>query len=237
MKFNTAKCFVVRFTRSRKPHQYTYTLGDSELKITPAHEYLWVTLTKDLSWKNHTNKITGKANRVLGMIRRNLYPCHWETKIKAYKTLVRPNLEYACTVWDPYQQTLIDQLESVQRRAARFVFNDYSRYSSVTAMLHKLGWEPLSTRRECMRLTMLHKIQRGEVAIKADEYLSPLTRPTRQHNSKAYKQDIPHLDLFKYCFFPRTIKKWNTLPESIVSLNETDSFKAQINELLMPNTN
>ena len=30
-----------------------------------------------------------------------------------------------------------------QRKAARFVFNDYSRYSSVSNMLHQLNWETL----------------------------------------------------------------------------------------------
>ena len=33
---------------------------------------------------------------------------------------MRPNLEYAIAVWDPYRQEQIDSNEAVQRRAANF---------------------------------------------------------------------------------------------------------------------
>ena len=36
-----------------------------------------------------------------------------------YISLVRPHLEYACQVWDPYTQRNIDQLEKVQKYAIR----------------------------------------------------------------------------------------------------------------------
>ena len=58
-------------------------------------------------------------------------------------TVALPRLEYASSVWDPHTDCLKTSLEAVQRRAARFVRADYSRYSSVAAMLNKLKWEPL----------------------------------------------------------------------------------------------
>ena len=53
--------------------------------------------------------------------------------LKAQHTvlLYGPKLEYASCVWNPYLQQNINKIESVQRRAARYVFNDYSRYSHV----------------------------------------------------------------------------------------------------------
>jgi hypothetical protein len=47
-------------------------------------------------------------------------------------------MDYSATVWDPYLQRDIDRIEGVQRRAARFIFNDYMRSSSVTAMMESL---------------------------------------------------------------------------------------------------
>ena len=47
-------------------------------------------------------------------------------KEAAYKTLVRPILECGSTVWDPHCNGLNDELENVQKRAARFVTRNYS---------------------------------------------------------------------------------------------------------------
>ena len=56
-------------------------------------------------------------------------------RINCYKALVKPVLDYAATVWSPYTQKDIDMVEQVQRRAARFIFNNYSRLASVSEML------------------------------------------------------------------------------------------------------
>ena len=64
-------------------------------------------------------------------------------KASSYFTLVCPIMEYPASVWEPYQLNDIRALEKVQRRAARWVMKDYSRYSSVSAMLHRLNWPPL----------------------------------------------------------------------------------------------
>ena len=77
-------------------------------------------------------------------------------KTKCYQTYIRPICEYAAVIWSPHLQTNIHQLEMIQRKAARFVFNDYSRYSSVTTMLNELDWKSLEKRRDDLFLVMYH---------------------------------------------------------------------------------
>jgi hypothetical protein len=43
-------------------------------------------------------------------------------KSAAYTSMVRPTMEYASSVWDPTNRKKIENLEKVQKRAARFVF-------------------------------------------------------------------------------------------------------------------
>ena len=57
---------------------------------------------------------------------------------QAYKALVRPTVEYSATVWDPYVAKNIQQVEMIQRRAARWVLGRYDRLDSVTDMLSSL---------------------------------------------------------------------------------------------------
>jgi hypothetical protein len=47
-------------------------------------------------------------------------------KSAAYTSMVRPTMEYTSSVWDPTNWKKIGNLEKVQKRAARFVFNNYT---------------------------------------------------------------------------------------------------------------
>ena len=50
----------------------------------------------------------------------------------------------------------IPRIEMVQCKAARFVLNDFSSYSRVTSMSHKLNWESLEQRRSKAIITMFY---------------------------------------------------------------------------------
>ena len=127
---------------------------------------------------------------------------------------------------DPYLTGDINKLENIQRRAVRFVKNDYSRQSSVTSMMKDLNWQPLSERRRDQRLTLFFKIVNSLVAIPADFQFNP--RPSRNRNSKNIILPACNTDIFKNLFIPRTISDWNSLPENIVTCETLDSFKKAI---------
>ena len=84
---------------------------------------------------------------------RNLKNCPRNIKDRhlAYKSILRPKLKYANSVWDPYTAENINKLEGVQRCSARFVCNKYSWKESVTSMLDDLEWPPLQQRRAVHR--------------------------------------------------------------------------------------
>ena len=58
--------------------------------------------------------------------RRNLSFCPQDVRVAAYKGLVRPILEYGSLVLDPHYESLIDDLEKVQKHAAKFVTRNYT---------------------------------------------------------------------------------------------------------------
>ena len=92
----------------------------------------------------------------------------------------------------------------IQRRAARFVFNDYRRTSSVTEMMEKLGWQTLQQRRDYARLTMMYRIVHQLVDIPTEPYLTPLTGKTRGNDSR-FRQIQTSYTGYQYSFFPRMI--------------------------------
>ena len=126
----------------------SYTLEGTDLENVESIKYLRVTITSDLRWNTHVSNVCTKADRTLGFLRRNLYSCPQEVKEAAYKGLVRSVLDYGSSVWDLPGVVLQEELESVQKRAARFVTGNYNYETGcMTGILGQLKWESLKKRK------------------------------------------------------------------------------------------
>ena len=167
-----------------------------------------------------------KANRTLGFLRRNMKDCTKPVKDLTYKAMIRPTMEYSSTFWDPALQTHIAALEQVQRRAARYVCNDYHSRTPgcVTKMIDDLNWEPLEVRRRHERLGMLYRIQHNLVDIPIDRYLQVSDSRTRGP-TKFFQERISDAT-YSNSFFPRTVRDWNKLPVEIVSAASLEEFRS-----------
>ena len=137
--------------------------------------------------------------------------------------------KYASTAWDPYTNKDKLALERVQRKAARFCSKNYNPMSSVTDMIKDLNWESLEVRRKKARLTLLYKFFRSLVDVETNNYLL-VNNETRTRGSYSYKYRVPQTtkDVFKFSFFPRTIREWNLLPEEIVCSENLLQFRNNI---------
>ena len=105
MRFNAKKCYIMSIN-SKSSH--FYELDKHILQQVPENPYLCVTISEDLKWSPHINKITKKANSTLGFLRRNLQHCPETCRKTAYLALIRSLLEYSSVVCDPYLQKDID---------------------------------------------------------------------------------------------------------------------------------
>jgi len=54
---------------------------------------------------------------MLGIIKRNFIHMDESSSILLYKSMVRPHLEYANSVWCPYKQGDIKELEKIQKKS------------------------------------------------------------------------------------------------------------------------
>ena len=212
-------------TRCKTPfHTMKYLLHGYVLESVPSVKYLGVTISEDLKWTDHINDISKKANKTLGFLKRNIGIHNKDLKSTSYKTLVRPQLEYDSTVWSTNTDQDIDKLESVQRRAVRWVTRDYRYTSSVSAMLQDLNWHTLDQRRINSRLVLLNKVTYDLIAIPASNYLIRNTRPSSRIHPLVYRQITTLKDYYKFTFFPRTIIHWNGLPHNIPVLPTLAQF-------------
>ena len=212
-----------------------YNIDGSTLEEVEHHPYLGLEFHRnDLNWNHHIDLTTTKVNGILAFLMRNLNKCSKEVKEKAYTTLVRPNLEYGSSVWDPFRQYQIDAVEMVQRRAARFVTGQYNRYQSVTSMVQELKWTSLQQRRQEQRLVNLYKCVNNINAPQIPPYVVRPTRTTRGQNSNSFIPISCNNDSYKCSYFPMTLLEWNNLPGRVVSQKtvETFTFKTSLHSFI-----
>ena len=227
MCFNPKKCNIMRITNKRNLSTSKYKMMGTTLEQTKSSQYLGIHIQDNLRWKKQSQHAASKASRALGFIQRNFHHASSKIKEKLVQTLVRPRLEYGVAAWDPYFTTDINTLERVQRRAARFTVGNYSREASVTEMMKKLDWDTLENRRRAHRLTCLYKIHHDELDI-SKTYITPKTDRNRRGQDQQFELYSTRLKPFRNSFFPRTIKDWNDLPQSLISTDSHDTFKQSI---------
>jgi len=127
----------------------------------------------------------------------------------------------------------ITKIEVIQKRAARFAANDYSKSpGSMTDIPRNLQWTSLEKRREINSLTLFYKIVNNQSAINIDNYLEPFTRQSRKYHNQAYRPLAP--TYVQILIFPRTIIVWNTLQQYVVSADSIDGFKSAMAACIHP---
>lgn len=230
MSFKPEKCTILHFTRKSNKIQYSYKLSGHFLQTVDHHKYLGVTLSGDMKWNTHIDKSVSKAYSMLGFLRRNLSNAPRKVKIQAYKSIVRPHLEYCSSTWDPHTKRNINKIEMVQRRAARFICNDFGRVSSVTSMLKEIQLPSLQQRRKDQRLSMMHKIVHNNVDLRLEDHIDYNKRPTdsvttRRHNPLTLNIPLSITKCHQMSFFPNTARDWNDLPYELTSNENSSTFR------------
>ena len=101
---------------------------------------------------------------------------------------------------------LQEELESVQKRAARFVKGNYNyETGSMTGILGQLKWESLKKRRKDNRLILLYKGLKGRASVPTDNLIHK-TRRCRNQHSMAFQTPIANTDVYKGSCFPQGLE-------------------------------
>ena len=178
---------MLSISGNKTPVKFKYYLHGHVLESVDKAKYLGVTISEDLKWESLISNICAKANKTLGFLRRNLNIGSTSIKEQTCKSLVRPSLECACSVWDSHLKSDVNKIEMVQRRAARYVINRQRNTSSVGGMLQHLELRSLEDRRRDARLVMMYTISHDKVTVKKSDRLSPPLRHSRNMHSRSYQ--------------------------------------------------
>lgn len=220
MVINLEKTAHLCITNKINKFHFKYDIKRSQITQVEEYKYLGVTITSSLNWTTHIVNTCSSARKKLGFLKHRLANAPSSLKLKAYKTMVRPSLEYASVVWDPHTKSNIQKIEKIQRLAARFIYSRYRRRDSPSAMLQLANLEPLEDRRRAARLNLLRLIYFSKLEIKPENYMvKDSSRPSRHKHSCSIKPIFARTNLYKHSFFPKSISEWNLLPRNSTLLS------------------
>ncbi|MEW8545066.1 MAG: reverse transcriptase domain-containing protein, partial [Candidatus Thiodiazotropha sp.] len=96
-----------------------FKIGDKSIKYNPTPKILGITLDEQLSFSAHVSATEKKASRALHVIRevKGISRISSKNLIQLYVAMVRPIIEYGCTVWQTVTQTELKSLEGIQKKA------------------------------------------------------------------------------------------------------------------------
>ena len=216
---------VISKLRGRSIPSQQMMLLDQPMDRVSSYRYLGVIISEDLSWSPHIEKITSKARRLVGMLYRNFY--QWsspDSLLKLYLSLIRPHLEYAVQVWNPYLAKDIQKLEAVQRFALRMCLKQWN--SSYTDLLRESEVPELTERRKFLNLMYFYKTINGHI-ITSDNIITArhCSHNTRLSSQTTYYRPLARSNVYHNSFFPSTISLWNSLPQDVVCAPSIMSFK------------
>ena len=143
-----------------------YSIHAHQLKEVKGAKYLGVTIDRTLSWNDHINNVTKKANNTRAFLQRNISRCpdvcqvHRGVCVDGVRSVYREDLLRI----------------HVQRQAARFVKSDYRRRSSVTTMIESLNWIIIASRQAEATLAMLYRIANNLVDVTTPAFTAAPTR-------------------------------------------------------------
>ena len=144
--FNESKSTHLHFGKEFSSH--TYILNVSIITSESCIKDLGVYLSTNINFIHHYEKIIAGAYKTLGLLRQTFTTQCPNAKKQLYLMLVRSQLIYCSQLWRPFLIKDIMILERVQRRATKFILNDYTYTSPYKSKLTQLNLFPLMYRYE-----------------------------------------------------------------------------------------
>ena len=223
-----SKCFQLKICRRNHEMVPDITIDDTTIESTSVVKDLGVVMSKNLKWGPQIDRVYRTASLTSYQILKAFKTKNiWIFK-KLYVTYIRPKCEYNTSVWSPYLLKDIHKIERIQKRFTKIAcikcnipFKDYQD------RLYKIGLKTLQHRRIIIDLILLYKIINGLSDLRFDQYFKFRTNPygLRGNSRTIITIFSSKVTEWHNCFFARSARYWNFLPNNVVCSKNLNLFK------------
>ena len=195
MRFHPDKCKIVSVSNRASEHYwmemwsmlpfqtFVYTLDKDILDFTESEKDLGVVVSSDLSWDENIHALCQKASSRLGLMKRILHFIRDPKQKRAlYLALVRSIFGHCSIVWRPTTISTTDKVESIQRKAVKWILGEPDHHYNdleYLSRLRELDLLPLEYWFDYTDLVMFHNIYHEKSVVKLPPYITPITNVDR----------------------------------------------------------
>ncbi|KAL0832334.1 hypothetical protein ABMA28_001768 [Loxostege sticticalis] len=120
MKLNPLKCNHIKFTRKKNIVESCYSISGQIVEESTKIRDLGVLLDDKLNFIEHIDNIITRSWKMLGFVKRVCKDFKNIHTLKIiYNALIRSNLEYASTIWNPIYEVHSLRIERIQKNFTR----------------------------------------------------------------------------------------------------------------------
>ena len=112
-------------SNSIKDIQLNVTVENSSLPSFDSMKVLGIDIDDKLTFDGHISNICIKAGRQLDILQRLKGSLDQDSRMAIYKSFIMSNFNYCPLIWMFTSKTSLSKLENIQKRALRFVLDDY----------------------------------------------------------------------------------------------------------------
>ena len=220
------------------------TLNYKELEETDCFKYLGNLIDNNLTWKNQVNDMCKNSYFALSKLKPSANHMPLDLKLKLYKSLVQPRVEYCSSVWHRALSSMqAKQIETVQNRCMSYISGKkLSSVNTGTKFREELKLEKLHSRRELNFATMVYKYFTNRLPKGLEELMPESSQEithnynTRHKESHANRIPIPlkYRKNFEKTFHYNAAKLWDIISSEMKRAASVHVFKSKFKLLWNP---
>lgn len=234
---NVKKTFLMTFCRVGMPVDASGLVTLSGKPVQQVHivRYLGFFIDSNLSWKHHSDVISAKIARGVGMLRRLKHFLPKRVLLMIYHSIVYPYISYGCLIWSSNFYSNFKRVQILQNKAVRIIGKYVKDVNDTSACFKSLN---------LLNVGQLRDYQAAVFVFQCVHNLVPsVFRDTYRANSDIHEYDTRNSDKlvielksstrsgFRLQFLGTAV--WNSLPVSIRAAEHLLEFKRKLKEYLI----
>ena len=234
LSLNLQKTKYMLFSKSLETLPINIMFDDTPLEQVSSTKFLGIVVDDKLSWKPHVDKICKLISRNIGIINRLKTQLPLNSLLMLYTSLISPYLHYGLLVWGNANQTLLDRILLLQKKALRIIHNSPARAHT----------DPIFIENKLLKIRDLYTYQLGQLLFNYNKNSLPhifndmFKKNDSIHSYPTRHSCEFHLPLLRtlsaqHTFIYEGPKFWNSLNNDIKTAPSLPSFKRRLKSHLL----